>query len=219
MTREATALTTLAQTLIVTAEVLGHELSAGAAGVMARDLAEYPADAVAKALRRCRREERGRLTLAAVIARIDDGHLGADAAWALCTADEAATVVWTDEIADAFGACRGLLRDGDTTAARMAFRETYARNVQAARDQRRSASWWASLGHDKASRIGPIMSAVESARLTPDAARALISPDCPGYEHAAERLRLIAGEPARKPLASSASHVAALSAGIGKVVA
>lgn len=158
--------TELAKALIVTAEMCGTELSRNAALAMVRELAEYDPDAVAKALKRCAREVTGRITLAAVIARIEDGHPGAEEAWALCPRDEAATVVWTDEIAEAFGVASSLLRDGDAVGARMAFRETYSRLTQEARDAGRRARWNVSLGHDVSGRKRAVLDAVKRGRLT-----------------------------------------------------
>src|SRR3990167_9980819 len=68
--------------VVVTGEVCGTDLSNPAAEVMVRELEQYPIDAVVSALKRCRREVTGRLSLATIIARIDDGHPGAEEAWA-----------------------------------------------------------------------------------------------------------------------------------------
>ena len=73
----------LAEALAVTAELTGTELSVAAAKVMATDLAAYPRQQVLGALARCRRELKTRLTMAAVIERLDDGRPGAEEAWAM----------------------------------------------------------------------------------------------------------------------------------------
>ncbi len=56
-------------------------------------------------------------------------RIGPDEAWAkaLNAEDERNTVVWTDEIAEAFAAARPLLEDGDRVGARMAFKQCYER--------------------------------------------------------------------------------------------
>lgn len=166
--------TKLAQALIVTAEVIGHELSPLAAEAMVRELRAYPQEAVAAALRRCSRELSGRLTLASILQRVDDGHPGAEEAWAACPRDEAATVVWTDQMAQAFGVARPLIEQGDHVAARMAFRETYTALVRQAREGRAPAKWIASLGTDHTQRTAAVLEAAERHRILPDYARALI---------------------------------------------
>ena len=94
----------------VTAELTGAELSETALRVMAADLDSYSETAVLRALDRCRRELKARLTLGAVLERIEeqDGRPGADEAWAIALGalDEADTVVWTDEMAEAFAIAR-----------------------------------------------------------------------------------------------------------------
>jgi hypothetical protein len=166
----------LAKAIVITAEVMGHEISPNAAAAMASALAEYePQDALA-ALRKCQREITGKLSLAAVIARIDDGHPGAEDAWALCPrlvrdswghqrVDQDATIVWTDEIRRAFSAAESVLESGDATAARMTFREVYTRELQLARNARRKAQWEVCAGQDPRGRDQPIREAVELGRL------------------------------------------------------
>ena len=79
----------LLQALAVTAELTGTELSEPAARVMANDLAAYPVQQVLGALTRCRRELKGRLTVAAILERLDDGRPGPNEAWAMIPQDEA----------------------------------------------------------------------------------------------------------------------------------
>lgn len=170
----------LLQALAVTAELTGTQLSDGAARVMAEDLSAYPVQQVLGALTRCRRELKGRLTVAAVIERLDDGRPGPDEAWAMIPHDQAASVVWTTEMAEAFGIAHGLIAHGDMIAARMAFREAYARIVTAARAERRQVQWCPSLGHDPRGRQSVVDEAVRKGRLTAEhGARLLPSPDRP----------------------------------------
>lgn len=159
----------------VTAELTGTEITELAAKVFAADLAEYPKAAVMAALTRCRRELKGRLTLSDVLTRIaeTDGRPSADEAWALCPFDESATVVWTDEMAHAWGIALPML-DSDKTAARMAFRSAYGKAVDEARQAGARPQWRASLGHDKAGREAPIRQAVELGRLSDQQATHLL---------------------------------------------
>lgn len=169
----------IARQLVIAAEVMGTPITEAAAEVMARELAGYADDEVNTAIRRCMREHTGRLTLAAILQRIDLGHLGPEEAWALCPRDESESVVWTDEISEAFGAARLLRASGDETAARMAFREAYTRIMQRARDERRKPRWLPSLGHDVGGREGPIREAVAVGRLPASSLEELPPPKLP----------------------------------------
>ena len=159
--------------LTVTAEVMQQQFSPQALLVMAEDLALYGVDAVKTALTRVRREC-NRLSLQAVIERIDDGRPGVEEAWAMLPRDESQTVVWTDEMAEAYGVCSPLLAEGDTVAARMAFKEKYTALLSKSRAEARSAHWVASLGTDKTGREEALKLAVEAGKLTADYARKLL---------------------------------------------
>lgn len=193
----------LYQAIVVTAEIIGHEISPAAAREMTRELLTYPESQVASALSRCKRELTGRLTLAAIIQRIDDGHLGIEEAWALVPRNEADTVVWTDEIAQAYGVCSALL-ETDQVAARMAFKESYSRALAVARAERRAARWWVCLGHDQARRITAIKQALDVGRLTLEEATRHVHPDMPGYHALAPSLNHKALPAATKQLPASA---------------
>lgn len=155
----------LADALAVTAEITGTELSKGAAKVMALDLRAYPLSQVLGALVRCRRELKGRLTIAAIIERLDDGRPGPNEAWAMIPQDEAGSVVWTDEMAQAFGVAAPLLHEGQVIAARSAFIETYSAAVSMARAEQRAARWTPSLGHDPRSREAALEEGVRKGRI------------------------------------------------------
>jgi len=160
-------LRSIAQAVIVTAEVMGHELSPRAGEAMALELAAYPPVGVHNALRRCTRELSGKLTLAAIVQRIDDGHP---------SREEARTLVWTDEMSEAFGAARPLLIEGDAVAARMAFLACYDRLLRESRDQKRTARWAASLGHDPDDRAAVLTAASASGRLESGYVAGLLPP-------------------------------------------
>jgi len=148
----------ISKALLATAEAMGTELSDGAIEIMVSDLAEYPDDDVFEALKKCRREHGGRLTLASVISRISTGHPGPEEAWSnsLGGLDEETTVVLTDQMAKALSVAAGL----DRIAGRMAFIETYKKQ-----DFSKPPVWKISLGWDKAGREGPILEAVRLGRL------------------------------------------------------
>ncbi len=170
--------------LAVTAELTGTELSENALLVIEKDLSEYLEADVLRALNRCRRELSGRLTLAAIIERIqeNDGRPGADEAWSIaCTADdEGETVLWTAETEAAFAqAARPLLEHGDKIAARMAFKEFYAKAVREAREQRQPVAWKVSLGWDQERRRAVLSRALELGRLPAAYANGLMPPAQP----------------------------------------
>lgn len=155
----------LHEEIAVTAELCGTSLSEAAAEIMVTELAGYDRQQIIGALAKCRRELKGRLTMASVIERLDDGRPGAEEAWAMLPKTESESAVWTDEARQAFGVVAGLLAAGDEIAARMAFREAYQRLVADSRDSRRPVSWTVSLGHDPRGREAVLRRAVELGRL------------------------------------------------------
>lgn len=170
------ATASLLEALAVTAELTGTQLSTGAISVMVGDLSAYPEPQVMGALTRCRRELRGRLTVAEILARLDDGRPGAEEAWAMIPTIESQTIVWTDEMCEAHGIAQPLIERGDLVAGRMAFVESYRGLVIQARAEHKPVKWWASLGHDKAGRDGPIRKAYEAKRLTESQVRIFLPP-------------------------------------------
>ncbi len=166
----------LLQALIVTAEVTGNTLSESAAKIMAIDLAQYPENQVLGALSKCRREITGKLTLAHILNRLDDGRPGVEEAWAIVSptlSDERRSIFWTQEMATAFGICCTL--DDDPVAARMAFKESYLAECQKARDEGRPPLWTASLGTDLRGRDSVLLQGVKQGKLTTDYAMRLLS--------------------------------------------
>lgn len=155
----------------VTAELCGAVFSEAAAEVFLADLEGFPEQAVLRALTRCRKEHKGRLTVSDVISRIDDGRPGPEEAWAMMPIDESQSVVWTDEMAHAFGIALPLLDAGDKIGARMAFKEAYTKALAQARDERKPVTWTPSLGHSKEGRDGVLMDAVQKGRLTMERAQ------------------------------------------------
>jgi len=182
----------LAGAICATAETLGQTISAGAAALMAEDLAVYPAQLIREALKACRRELTGRLTLAAVIQRIEaaDGRPGRDEAWsiALAATDEFDTAVLTQEIQQALPAALPILRVGDKVGARMAFLAAYERLVQQARVEAMPVTWSVSAGYDAQRRLEAVELAERMGRITAEVAQ----------EH---RLRLALDTPSNDGLA------------------
>lgn len=153
------------EAIAVTAELCGRVFSPAAAMVFAGDLEGFPEASVIAALARCRKEVRGVLTVQDVISRMDDGRPGVEEAWAMIPRDEQSSIVWTEEMAQAFGAAAPLLAEGDKIAARMAFKEAYAKLVSEARERREPPTWTPSLGSDVAGRQLALIDAVRAQRL------------------------------------------------------
>lgn len=95
-----------------------------------------------------------------------DGRPGPEEAWSMIPHDERASVVWTEEMAQAFCVANPLLRAGDPIAARMAFLESYRALVRRARDTGKPIHWTPSLGHDPADRERALLDAQRLGRLT-----------------------------------------------------
>lgn len=160
----------LVKLLVATAEVIGDEVRPAAAALMAEDLSAYPMPVLEKALVQCRRELKGRLSLAAVLERVDDGHPTPNEAWAVAVlaADERNTVVWTTQMQAAWGVAQPLINLGDKIAARQAFLESYGRLVKDARAANECGSYVASIGFDAAGRDAALRQALTRGQLEHD---------------------------------------------------
>jgi len=156
----------LVEAITVTSEVCGSLLSPAAAEMLAKDMAEFDERQVMAALARCRLELQGTLRLPEILARIEDGRPGVDEAWAMMPKNELASVVWTDEMAQAWGVASPMLAQGDLAGARQAFCQAYAKAVLDARIHREPVRWMPSLGSDVASRERILLDALEKRRLT-----------------------------------------------------
>lgn len=109
--------------------------------------------------------------------RLLDGRPGVEEAWAiaLTSQDEADTVVWTTETAEAFALCRPVLAMGDEVGARMAFKDAYLRLVAQARATNAPAVWSASIGWDQTKRTAVLKRAARAGLLPAPQATALLS--------------------------------------------
>lgn len=171
----------LIESISVTYELIGQALSDAALKGLAQELRRYPEPAVLEALARCRRECR-KLTLADILDRVPGGHPGAEEAWAIVSSAigprglerEDVSIVWTDEMREAFGVALPL--GSDTVAARMAFKECYAKLVSTARAQRRSPSWSVSLGYDPHGREVAVQQALSKNQISQAQAARLLPP-------------------------------------------
>lgn len=169
---------TLSAMLDDVAGLKGEAYTAGQRAMFFRALSNWSIDDIRAGLdAHVKDPQRGRfLPLPAdVIAQMEkstgpDSRPGPEEAWAMIPSDESQTVVWTAEMAEAYGSCSPLLVQGDRIGARMAFKEVYERLVSQSRTHGRPAVWQASLGHDIESRKRVLKAAVDAGRLTHQAA-------------------------------------------------
>lgn len=159
----------LIDALCLTSEAMGNVITPSAAMMMADDLSDYSLPELGRALRACRREVKGRLTVADIIQRCqaEDGRPGKDEAWSigLESSDEYGTAVMTWEIQQAMSSAKIILDDGDQVGARMAFMSTYERLVRESREVNRPVEWIVSLGFDKDRRATAIQKAAQLNRI------------------------------------------------------
>ena len=159
--------------LAVAAELTGTELSDAAMQVMVDELAAYPLETVLNSLNRCRRELTGRLSLAAILQRLETGLPSADEAFGMLLEgwrNEDLTVVVPEIAVQAAGdGAYELFAAKDKTGARMAFRESYER-LAGGLDLSGGVKWAVSRGHDREHAVQAIMEAVRKGRLKQEAA-------------------------------------------------
>lgn len=147
-------------------------------GVWWAKLESHPLDAVAQAFSRHIDVSEFAPTPAAILKHLpkqSDGRPEADEAWAIAlrSRDERDTVVWTDEIAQAWEAAKPVL-DGDEIGARMAFRAAYTRICDSNRTANRVPQWLVSQGFDAARREEVVTQAVREGRLQLEHAKAVV---------------------------------------------
>ena len=217
---------TLLQAVMVTAELCGSPFTSDTvATVFIEDLAGYPEPQVLAALKRCRLEHKGRLTVADVLSRIEDGRPGVEAAWAqvVTLTDERQSLVWCEEMRLAWAAALPLLERGDAVAARMAFKEEYTHRLTAARQARTPPQWTLTPGSDPDHREQVVTAAAAQGRITAEYAAKLLpyhQPPTPAgqalLEATTAALRLPAPDAPRPPAPAVplADRLAALRAAV-----
>lgn len=166
---------TLAEALRTATELIGYTPSDDAADAMLAMLSLYPEEMARLAIVRASRECRGRLALADLLERLDDGRPGPEEAWGTVgSADERRSYVSTTEAMQALAEARMLLALGDGVAGRMAFLESYRRIVSVNRARGAAPEWTISLGTDPGQREAALRHAVERGRLEPARAAAVL---------------------------------------------
>lgn len=164
--------------LSATLDIYGRKLSPGAYSIWFECMKQYPLDACREALSKHVQGGKSSAPVPSDIVGIlqsDDGHPGAEEAWAIVASaldDEGVTVVMTAQIAQAFGVA--LLLNDDAIAARMAFKESYNRAISVARAEGTKPTWFPSLGQSAAGREGVLLEAVRLGRLTQERVHQLL---------------------------------------------
>lgn len=159
----------LIETLGAMMELAGQQVRPAALSLLAGDLTHLPRPALELALARIRAEHRGLILTSTVLQYVDHAMgrlLPAEAyALALSSTDDRATIVWTNEIAEAWAVAAPLLNAGDKFGSRQAFMESYARLTGEARALRRFPTVQVSLGHDPEGRTRALQEAITAGRL------------------------------------------------------
>lgn len=157
------------------AEIYGKTMTDAAAIMFLKALSNLPEVALMSSLDRCIKELRTFPTVAEVLIRAQalDGRPGPEEAWAMLPKSEDATVVWTEEMASAYGVCCSLIGEDDV-AARMSFKEAYNERIRRARDMNIPTKWTASLGHSPNERVAVIEEAVRLGRLPVEQAKKML---------------------------------------------
>jgi hypothetical protein len=169
------------QALTVAFQFVGQAMPDAALEEMAVDLAAYAEADVLAALKRCRSELKV-IRYGDVLDRIPGGHPGAEEAWAIVSAAigprglerEDVSIVWTNEMREAFGVALPL--GEDKVAARMAFKEAYTARVSVARANRQRPQWAVSLGYDPQGREVAVQQALSKNQISQVQAARLLPP-------------------------------------------
>ena len=152
------------EALVLTAEMYNQTLSAARIKMMTMDLEDYSEEQILSALTQCRKTCKFFPTIADIIQAIPNGHLSGDEAWSLCPKNEDESCVWTQEIAEAFGAALPLL-EKDHIAARKTFLADYEKLIKTALRDKSPIRWSPSLGSNKNGHAAVLEDAVRLGRL------------------------------------------------------
>lgn len=99
-------------------------------------------------------------TPAQLIQFIDDGRPDVNEAWAMIPWDENLSVVWNDEISQAYKAAYPLYKAGQKNSAFFAFKEVYEKLVFEKRKKNIKPNWELSEGFDRELRISAVKEAI-----------------------------------------------------------
>jgi len=94
--------------------------------------------------------------------------LGADEAWAKMPQSESESALMTNEISQAMSYATPLLEQGESNAARMAFRDAYDRLIERAKLEGRKPVYFLSSGSDRGGRESVLCDAVKDGLISID---------------------------------------------------
>lgn len=170
----------IAQALTVAFQFVGQPMPDVAIAEMAQDLTSYQESDVLAALKRCRSELKS-IKFSDILDRLPGGHPGPEEAWATIASamrDESRSLIWSDEMREAYGLANNV--GDDPVQARMVFKEIYTKAVSEARAQQKKPCWSVSRGTDKADHERVISEGLRKGQLTTDYAQRLLPhPDDP----------------------------------------
>jgi hypothetical protein len=140
------------------------------------DLEDWSIDAVLAALKFHRKTAKFAPTAFDIIDLLNakNRRPSADEAWAMRPKDEFETVVWTQEMAEAYNIAYDLIIEGDMIAARMAFKGAYERLCAESTLRSSPIAWVACIGYDKAKIEPALQKAVIAGRISQDHASKLL---------------------------------------------
>jgi hypothetical protein len=187
MTWTATQTNQVLKTIAIVCEVTASTLSEAAIRMIVRQLQRFPQPQVIKALERCANECKRGLTLADIVERVDDGRPSAEEAWARVPKSEDDAACMSGEMLIAWAAARGLIKAGDHVAARMTFREVYAREMREARISASAPVWILSPGFDRSATEAAAIDGIRAGLISVAHAGTLLS------AQALERVQIAAG--------------------------
>lgn len=165
--------------LAVTAEICGTDLSETAVQVMIKRLSGYAFDSVQNALKKCMDEVTGRLTLAHIKQRLDDGRPSPEIAWSQVPKHEQDSMVMTSEQNQALCCVSAMIDQGELIPARMAFIEKYKQLVAESRSNDLPVSYEMQMGWNEQGRFDAVQVAIQSGMIKKIQAVRLL----PEFEH------------------------------------
>ncbi len=183
------------------AELYGRTIKPVQSAMYFRALADYPLEAVQAAMdAHAKCPERGRFfpLPADLLAKLEavstqDGRPSPEEAWstAIQAMDEAATVVWTTETAQAWADVGQALMDaGDRFNASRGFIAKYTELCAAARKRGIPVQWVVSQGYDKDLRYQALETALKAGRISRETCRQML----PRHQEAGPVIAAIAGK-------------------------
>jgi len=97
---------------------------------------------------------------------VPDGHPTANESWAIMPKSDDVSVVWTEEMRQAFAIVAPLVSQGNLTSAFFAYKEAYEKAVSESRMKGLKPKWSPSFGFSISGREGALVEAIEKNRIS-----------------------------------------------------